>query len=190
MRNPFERCFEDYLRRAGVPFLAVEDAVRARVGAAGRPLKNFDYLVFPEARRNLIVEVKGKRCALLAGRAGRPARLSADNWVGEEDLESLHGWKQLFGADYDAALVYVFELPPECEAPLVARDGGVATPPGPPPGLPGTPHLFEAARYLLAAVSLARYLAECRVRSTRWLTQSLPRAAFSTAAAPLAEYLS
>ncbi len=88
-----------------------------------------------------------------------PARL--ENWVTEEDVESLTTWERLFGEGFAAAFVFVYwcdELPPLA--------------------------LFEEVYecrgrwYALRAVALSAYAAQMRPRSTRWRTVHVPPLVF------------
>ena len=55
----YEACFEDYLRTAGVPYVAVDEAKKALF--AGVRLKSFDFVVYSASGANLLVDVKGRR---------------------------------------------------------------------------------------------------------------------------------
>ena len=52
----YEACFEDYLRTAGVPYVAVDEAKKALF--AGVRLKSFDFVVYSASGTNLLVDVK------------------------------------------------------------------------------------------------------------------------------------
>lgn len=179
-RFHYERAFERYLRAARIPYVAVDEArkallppgcaLRINSGPSGetRALKSFDFVVYGESS-NLLVEIKGRKLPRLApgstGHAGR--RL--ENWVSADDVESLVTWRNLFGPGFDAAFVFVYW----CED-------------QPPDGLFDEVLECSGSWYTTRAVDLDSYRAAMRVRSPRWRTVDLPRAAFDRVARPFA----
>ena len=54
----YEAAFEDYLRKKGLPYIAVDEAKKALF--AGAKLKSFDFVVYNKKGPNLLVDVKGR----------------------------------------------------------------------------------------------------------------------------------
>lgn len=181
-RHHYEAAFEQYLRERRVPYVAVDEARKALLpedarllvtdpALGQRSLKSFDFVLYGRDA-NLLVEIKGRRIARRrrprtpdreitrpAGRPPAPARL--ENWVTEEDVESLSTWERLFGEGFAAAFVFVYwcdELP-----------GGA---------LFEEIFEFHGRWYALRAVALAEYGAHMRPRSQKWRTVHVPPAVF------------
>ena len=159
----YEACFEDYLRAAGVPYVAVDEAKKAIF--AGVQLKSFDFVVYSRTGPNLLVDVKGRRFA--TGRGGR----RWENWVMREDLDSLARWEEVFGSGFAALLVFCYHwTPPERVSPF------------------DVVHLFRGEFYGLVGVYRKDYAAACRTRSRSWGTVSMPAAAFRKAIQPVVAF--
>ena len=180
----YERAFEAYLRARRVPYVAVDEARRSLVPPAGwtgndplenglGDLKSFDYLVYPAAGPNLLVDIKGRR----AGRGGAPSGLQS--WVTEDDVRSLLAWERLFGGDgahaeergraFRAAFVFMYwcdDQPADASVGEVMRHHG--------------------RWYAMRTVSVADYAAAMRPRSPRWRTVGLPAREFDRLSAPSA----
>ncbi len=93
------------------------------------------------------------------GAAPAPARL--ENWVTEEEVESLSTWERLFGEGFTAAFVFVYwcdELPPDALFEEIYE--------------------FREKWYALRAVALSGYAAHMRPRSARWKTVHVPTRVF------------
>ncbi len=176
-RHHYERAFAAYLRERGLTFATMDDARKAilpdatRVAcnvpedpeeADPRSLKSFDFVLYGRDV-NLLTEVKGRR---IGGSGGSSQRL--ENWVTEDDIQSLQVWEQLFGEGFRAALVFLYW----CEQ------------------LPASvlfEEVFEHDQrwYAVRAIALSDYVREMRVRSPKWKTVNLPTDAFSRLSGPL-----
>jgi len=166
----YERAVRAHLTEQGVPFVAVDEARRAITGGDTRPLrapgggarpgtiKTFDLLLY--GRPNVLLELKGRK--LPAG----SKRL--ENWVTQDDVDSLLRWEGLFGREYVGAFAFVYR----CEG----------EPPDP---------LFEQvwrhreAWYAIRTIAAGAYAAVMRVRSRRWGTVSVPTGEFERLSGPL-----
>lgn len=174
-RHHYESAFEQYVRRRSIPYVSVNEARRAlfketpsfhcRAGTEPRPrpLKSFDFVLYGTPT-NLLVEVKGRQ---VTG-GGSNARARLENWVTEQDVESLLIWERLFGEGFKAAFAFVYwcaEPPPE---PLFEE-------------------IFEFRDrwYALRGVEVAAYAREVRPRSAKWRTVHVPHAAFDRISGPL-----
>ena len=77
----------------------------------------------------------------------------------------------MFGSDFEARLVFAYHLG------------------GPPDRWPvRAPHTFRGEAYAFFTVRLSDYKAHARLRSPRWKTVSVARAAFCTAIRPVTEF--
>jgi hypothetical protein len=165
-RQHYERAFEAWLQRDGIPTVLVEDARRAILepGAvpgphdpAGPPrrLKSFDFVAYG-GERHALIEVKGRRVDLRRGGSGR-----RESWTTAEDIRSMSIWERLFGEPFSAVLVFLYWL-----------DG--------PAALSGETRVFrfEGRAYAHRAVGVRKYARAMRARSPRWGTVDLPAEAF------------
>ncbi len=154
-RLHYERAFEGFLRARGIPYVTVDEARKALLGAGAidglesRALKSFDFVVYG-AGRNHLIDVKGRKM----GAAGR-GRL--ESWVTTEDVESLAIWQGLFGDGFGAGFVFMHwceQQPPDALFQEVIEHRG--------------------RWYALRHVALDDYRDAMRVRSQRWGTVDLP----------------
>lgn len=129
------------------------------------PLKNFDFVVYAEDGPNLLVDVKGRKLTA-------SYRSGFQNWVTQDDVDSLQHWAQLFGPGFEPAFVFLHW----CDV-------------QPPDAL--FHEVFELAErwYIVQAVRLADYLPAMRTRSERWQTVSIPASHFQKVAQPLGRLL-
>jgi hypothetical protein len=174
----YEACFEDYLRVAGVPYVAVDEAKKALF--AGVQLKSFDFVVYSASGPNLLVDVKGRR---YTGHA--VSRLGhLENWATREDLGSLARWEGVFGSGtlqstrdkvsgsgFAGLLVFCYHLArPEAAAAFEVV------------------HLFRSEYFGLLGVYRDRYAEACRPRSSAWDTVSVPAAMFREMVRPVSAF--
>ncbi|MGB2823379.1 MAG: HYExAFE family protein [Phycisphaerae bacterium] len=169
-RVHYEAAFEDYLRSKGLPYVAVDEAKRAIF--AGASIKSFDFLVYSASGPNLLVDVKGRKFPdSTAGRRREPSR-PWENWVTRQDIEGLREWEKVFGADFQAVLVFAYWLQ------------------GPPQRAPFQDvHLFKQKHYAFVAIPLEQYVTSARPRSAKWQTVTMPTAEFARRAADIAAFL-
>ncbi|MFO0959036.1 MAG: HYExAFE family protein [Isosphaeraceae bacterium] len=163
--NHYEAAFEAYIRARRVPCVAVDEAKRAVWGDTG--VKSPDFLLYPGAGPNLVVEVKGKRGKDPDGRR------SWENWVTTDDLDGLARWGELFGPGFRPMLAFVY--------------AETATPWPLPPG--DGSFTFRDRNYRFWAVGLDEYLAHLRSRGPAWKAVAMARAEFRRRVRPLAEWL-
>lgn len=166
-RSHYENAFEDYLKSAGVSYVAVAD-VRQRVpGRLG--IKSFDYIVYPANEPPCMVDVKGRK---FAGRGGKPTR-RWDSWVTRADVDGLARWQEVFGPDFTAAFVFAYWLPTATALKPDMAEGRV----------------FGGRVYSFWGVDLAGYREHLKTRSQRWKTVDLPAEHFIRLAWPLSKWL-
>ena len=167
----YEAAFEDYLRAKGWPYVAVDEAKKAIFADAA--IKSFDFLVYSAGGANLLVDVKGRKFpdSGIRGRK-RGASRAWENWITRDDVEGLTEWEKVFGADFQAALVFAYWLQ------------------GPPQRAPFQDvHLFRQKHYAFVAVPLHDYVALARPRSAKWQTLAVPSAEFARQARDIAAFL-
>ncbi|REJ70223.1 MAG: hypothetical protein DWQ31_01765 [Planctomycetota bacterium] len=183
--NHYEAAFEDYLRQARVPYVAVDEAKRSRLGEAS--LKSLDFIVSPETRTSpqeaalplfaddddlphaatatWLIDIKGRRFP--AGRGRQYWR----NWSTRDDLVSLCRWQQLFAPAAAALFVFAYHVCGD-RAPLPVEQL----------------HRFRGRLYGYVGIRLADYLRWARPISTAWDTLAMPTRAFRQLAAPAADF--
>lgn len=165
----YEAAFEDYLRTKGLPYVAVDEAKKAIF--AGASLKSFDFLVYSSSGPNLLVDVKGRKFPDAMPGMKQTSR-TWENWVTHGDVEGLSEWQKVFGADFQAMLVFAYWLQ------------------GPPQRAPFEDvHLFRQKHYAFMGVKLSDYTAWARPRSAKWETISMPSARFVRCAGDIASFL-
>ena len=160
----YEAAFEGFLRERGIPYVAVDEAKRALF--ANAKLKSFDFVVYPQNKPRLLVDVKGRSLRNRAKRSG------FETWTTEADVTDLLQWEQVFGEGFQAVLGFVYWI----DAPL---------PGGAEPGM----YEFRDRWYLLMGVDLNEYRDHMRRRSAKWETVCLPAEDFRSLARPIESWL-
>ncbi len=165
----YEVAFEDYLRCKTLPYVAVDETKKALYGATA--LKSFDFIVYSESGDNLLVDVKGRKFPdTLPGR--RDHLRLWENWITQDDADSLYQWSDVFGREFTPLLVFAYWIQ------------------GPPQRSPFDDlHRFRDRWYAFMAVDLESYLALARQRSESWQTLSVAPHMFSSLAQDVCEFL-
>jgi hypothetical protein len=167
-RIHYESAFEDFLRCRGWPYVAVDETKKAIFADAA--VKSFDFLVYSETGPNLLVDVKGRKFPDRQG--GRSTGRAWENWITRDDVTGLGEWEKVFGADFEALLVFAYWLQ------------------GPPERAPFEDvHLFKGRCYAFLGIALSDYLALAKARSQKWQTLTVPSADFSRRVADFAAFL-
>jgi len=161
----YEAAFEDYLRRRGLPYVAVDEAKKALF--AGAKLKSFDFVVYRPAGENLLVDVKGRLCK--APLHGTP---SLQNWVTREDVDDLRQWEEIFGTGFRAVFLFVYCWSGQ---PLQSPFEDIFN--------------HHDKWYATLGLSVSDYRAAMRLRSEKWGTVHLPAATFRQQAKPFEAWL-
>jgi hypothetical protein len=166
--NHYEAAFEEFLRRRGVPYVAVDEAKRS-VMSDGASLKSLDFIVSNGAAcpTTWLVDVKGRRFP-----SGDVQKQYWKNWSTRDDLRSLAQWEGLFGVNFRGLFVFAYDVLGD-RAPLPAEE------------------LFEfrGSLYGFIAVPLADYARHAHPISPKWDTWAMPAAEFRRFARPLTELL-
>jgi len=164
----YEAAFEDYLRRKGLPYIAVDEAKKALF--AGAKLKSFDFVVYRPEGKNLLVDVKGRKISTKSS--------SLQNWTTREDIDDLRQWQDIFGDGFTAMFLFMFHWPGQ---------------PGDAPGGGTSPlkdmFLHHEKWYGTLGITIADYREFMRPRSQAWGTVHLPSAHFRRLAKPFEEWL-
>jgi hypothetical protein len=158
----YEAAFEDYLCRHRIDYTPIDEA--RKTAFAGARLKSFDFLVYPRTGASFIVDVKGRQFPY----GGTTGRRRWENWVTQGDLDGLSRWRDVFGNNFAAMIVFAYWLTtPEEEAVLRSH------------------HVFRGQHYAFLAVDAIDYRAHARVRSARWNTLTMPARTFRELAQPV-----
>jgi len=164
--NHYERAFENWLLDHRVDYVRADE--HKRVGPNPRSVKNFDFLLYLQPNRRIIVEVKGRtfRGMSLAPMTG------LESWVTLDDVESLQTWQQVLGSDHEAVFVFAYRV----KNVDVDLDGHEA-------------FSFGSDRYVFFYVRLEDYRGGMRRRSPKWRTVTLPAQVFRRHAGELTSLL-
>jgi hypothetical protein len=164
--NHYEAAFEEYLRRGGVPYVAVDEARRSLMSDGGGSIKSLDFIV-SGPQTVWLVDVKGRRFP-----SGDETKQYWKNWSTRDDLESLARWERVFGENFRALFVFAYNIVGN-RSPLPAQ------------------RLFEYrdGLYAFLAVLLADYAPRAHPISPRWDTVAMPTEEFRQLARPLDELL-
>jgi hypothetical protein len=157
--NHYERAFEAYLRDRGIPYVAVDEAKRARMG--DRSLKSLDFII-SAVEGSWLVDVKGRLFP-----SGEQKQYWK-NWSTRDDLTSLSQWQRLFGGRFTAMFVFAYEVLGD-RAPLPAEQL----------------FAYGGGLYGFVAIELEAYAAHARAISPRWDTVAMPTARFRQFARPV-----
>jgi hypothetical protein len=161
----YEAAFEAYLRDKRIPYVAVDEAKKALF--ANSKLKSFDFVVYPQNKPRLLIDVKGRQLR------NRTKRKGFETWATEADVKDLLQWEQVFGEGFTAVFGFVYWIDP------------------PLPGVPVDAGVFEFKErwYLLMGIDLAEYRDHMRRRSAKWETVCLPAEDFRSLARPIESWL-
>ena len=165
--NHYEAAFEGWLHAQRLCYVAVDETRRCVLGES--PVKSLDFIVYGPAGAYLITDVKGRRFP--SGKGPRKRRVW-ESWSSRDDIDGLARWAERFGPGYQGLLVFAYHILPEVELPADTED------------------LFawRGRRYLFRGVGVEDYRRHLRVRSPRWGTVALPRAAFRELVHPVQHF--
>ena len=164
--NHYESAFEEYLRRRGVPYVAVDEARRSLM-AEGGSIKSLDFIVASPGSMIWLVDVKGRRFP-----SGDEQKQYWKNWSTRDDLSSLARWETVFGRGFCGLFVFAYNIVGD-RAPLPAEQ------------------LLEhrGGLYAFLGVELAEYAARSHPISPSWDTVAMPTEEFRRLARPMDELL-
>ncbi len=152
--NHYELAFREMLRQRKISYVEVNEAHRSSF--ANVQLKSFDFIVYLPDKRNLIVDIKGRKA-----KPGKKKDWLFDPWVTQEDIKSLETWQHIFGETFCTSFVFAFWL---------SERNSVS--------------LFESFElndryYRFLAIHLNDYRQYMKTRSQKWKTVTIPRATFT-----------
>ena len=161
--NHYEAAFEAYLRVRRVPYVAVDEAKRAKLGDGS--LKSLDFIVSPVGSERWLVDVKGRRFP-----SGEQKQYWK-NWSTRDDLRSLSTWQQLFGDCFRSIFVFAYDIVGD-RAPLPEK----------------LLFRFRERLYAFVGIRLDEYAAHAHRISQSWGTVAMPTATFRELAAPVEDF--
>lgn len=157
--NHYDAAFEAYLRERRIPYVAVDEKRRSLLAEAS--LKSMDFIVHSTSGDNLLVDVKGRRYPT-AGHGGR-----WENWVTNEDVESLLHWEEIFGSGHRSIFVFAYDVE--------ARHTGEFE----------QLFAYREKQYAFFGVAACDYRAVMTTRSRSWDTVSVARKPFVALRSPI-----
>lgn len=164
--NHYEAAFEAWLRERGIPYVAVDESRRSRLGEAS--VKNLDFIVSPTVgQHSWLVDVKGRRFP-----SGQKSKQYWRNWTTRDELQSMSTWGSLFGPQFAGCFVFAYHLVGD-RAPTTAE----------------SIFSFRGELYAFVAIRLEHYASWARPLSVRWNTVTMPIPRFRELARPAAELL-
>jgi hypothetical protein len=158
----YEVAFEAYLRERAVPYVAVDEAKKALFNSGS--LKSFDFVVYGKSGANLLVDVKGRKCAT------NSRSRNFQTWVPQEDIDDLMQWEQVFGEGFSGLLLFAYWIDP----PIAPEEGMF---------------LHKNSWYWFFGINLTEYRNRMRVRSPKWKTVALSSSDFRELARPIESWL-
>jgi hypothetical protein len=159
--NHYERAFSAYLRLKSLPCIPIDESHRALWQEES--VKSPDFIVADGKGGLLLIDVKGRRL---------PRRRSTrQNWVTQDDVQSLTHWEDRFRPSSIGLFAFVFKLEDDA-----ARDDFTDR------------WVHEDVHYGCLTVSLEDYSSRMRTRSARWKTVSLRSMDFASTATPLSRW--
>ena len=100
--NHYEAAFEAFLASRRIPYVAVDEARRAKWGDGS--LKSLDFIVAVGEGASWLVDVKGRRFP-----SGEQKQYWK-NWSTRDDLQSMAEWQRLFGASFGGLFVFAYVI--------------------------------------------------------------------------------
>ena len=168
--NLYEQAFECFLTENKLSFIWIDQSKCLELNDG--PVKNFDFLIYPESRSSVLVELKGRtfKGTSLAGIKG------LGGWVTFEDVQSLSHWLDQFQKEAPTAqAVFVFAF--RFENIDIETDGWDV-------------YDYSGERFLFLAIPLQKYADTMKIRSPKWQTVVLPAKDFRQHAVPASDILS
>ena len=168
--NLYEQAFECFLTENKLPFIWIDQSKCLEF--TDGPVKNFDFLIYPESRSSVLVELKGRtfKGTSLAGIKG------LGGWVTFEDVQSLSHWLDQFQKEAPTArAVFVFAF--RFENIDIETDGWDV-------------YDYSGERFLFLAIPLQKYADTMKIRSPKWQTVVLPAKDFRQHAVTASDILS
>jgi hypothetical protein len=160
--NHYEAAFEVFLRTLKVSCLPIDET--RRTFTAEETVKSLDFIVMQPSGKALLIDVKGRSI-----RGGKP---TLENWIRQEDLDSLRRWRIAFGGGAVGLLVFVYRLEVDAQRTTFTD-------------------LFEHAErtYGCLAIDAEDYAAAMKPRSPQWGTFSVNQETFRASCRPFTDWV-
>lgn len=163
----YENAVEAYLRENNYPYVSTLES--QRVVYNGTTIKNFDFML--PGKRILFVDIKGRKF----GYESTPGNIF-ENWILEDDIESLKTWRSLGSSNQQAYLLYAYCLP-DLDMPL-------------PNVFVDNTFVYNGKVYAFLAITIEDYINNSKQRSLKPRAVCVSRKLFATLVRPLAQVLS
>ena len=168
----YEQAFEHYLRQQQLPYVALDQTKKAIFSA--ERIKSFDFIIYPNTLRKLLVDVKGRKLSRTSYQKGR----LGECWVTKDDVEGMKCWEEVFGEDYIAVFVFAYWLfDKTSEGPFAQTANADDT------------YYYQQRHYTFIAASLREYRLQMFPRSASWQTVHVRRRQFHAIAQPFDQFL-
>ena len=162
--NHYEAAFEAYLASRRIPYVAVDEARRAKWGDGS--LKSLDFIVAVGEGASWLVDVKGRRFP-----SGEQKQYWK-NWSTRDDLQSLAQWQRLFGASFGGLFVFAYVIVGQ-RSPLAAEQI----------------FDYQGRGYGFVGIRRDDYARHAHPISARWDTVAMPTGLFRQLALPIDDFL-
>ncbi|QDU82374.1 hypothetical protein Pla110_41290 [Polystyrenella longa] len=164
--NQYELAFEEYVRAACIPYVAVDETRRSLL--ANSSLKSMDFIVYGAGEENLLIDIKGRQFPTgTSPDEGKTSGHKWVNWATNDDVLSLLQWEQVFGENFIACFVFAYEV-------LDRRWYGELN----------DLFLFQNRTYAFYLIPVRDYYVQMKRLSESWDTYSVPAKVYRELAVP------
>jgi hypothetical protein len=160
--NHYEAAFDAWLRALKVPTLPIDET--RRTFTAGETVKSLDFIVMRPRSGAVLIDVKGRSL-----KGGKP---TLENWVRQEDVESLRRWKLSFGPGSVGLLAFVYEIETDAERAAFSDR-----------------FRHSEREYGCVGADVEDFAGRMKPRSTQWGTFSVPQTDFRKIIRPITDWM-
>ncbi|GAI27473.1 unnamed protein product, partial [marine sediment metagenome] len=154
------------LRRRDIPYIAINENKRPII--EGRPIKNFDFIVYSKKSKYLI-DIKGK---FFPYKYKNRTPNYWENWITNDDIEGLQLWQKIFGKNFKSIIVFPYLIKYRQDSDKFRNI-----------------YKFKNHLYGIVAIGLDIYLKNSKPRSKKWNAISVSRGKFKNLARPLSKFI-
>lgn len=167
VRQHYERCFEDFLRRQEVLYLSIDETKQPKYD--GRGIKNFDFIV-SSFNGKFLIEIKGKTFPYISA-----SRINLwENWIKKSDISGLKLWANHFNA-FTPLLVFPYQIASSKYINEIKDNSDIVA--------------FDGRTYGIVAIELAAYYTNAKSRSSSWDAINVSRKLFSELVRPVSYFI-